>query len=291
MISSMEVYDKSLSIYLREVKRYPLLTPEEEYELAKRYKERGDREAAKKLITSNLRFVVKIALEYVHYKVRLSDLIQEGNLGLIKAVAKFDPDKGYRFISYAIWWIRAYIQAFILKTRSIVKIGTTQAQRKLFYALAKTKREILRLSGKSSYETIGNKETLMISERLGVRAKDVLEMENRLSNVDISFDSTISEGDDRTLLEKMSAEDIPHDERTIKEEEERIVRARLTRLLEGANEKERYIAYNRLMSDNPKTLEEIGEIFGITRERVRQIEERLKEKLRKEFSDLRTDIA
>lgn len=290
MISSMEVYDNNLSIYLREVKKYPLLTPEEEYDLAKRYKERGDREAAKKLITSNLRFVVKIALEYVHYNVRLSDLIQEGNLGLIKAVAKFDPDKGYRFISYAIWWIRAYIQSFILKMRSLVKIGTTQAQRKLFYALAKTKREILKLSGKSSYETINDKETLMISERLGVRAKDVWEMEKRLNNVDISFDSMISEGDDRTLLEKMSTEDIPYDERIIKEEEEQVVRARLTKFLEGASEKERYIAYNRLMSDNPKTLEEIGEIFGITRERVRQIEERLKEKLRKEFSDLRTEI-
>ncbi len=291
MINTMEVYDSSLDSYLRDVRKYPLLSPEEEYSLAKRYKEKGDLEAAKKLITSNLRFVVKVALEYIHYNVKLSDLIQEGNIGLMKALTKYDPDKGYRFISYAIWWIRAYIQSFILKMRSLVKIGTTQAQRKLFYALSKTKREILKLSGKSSDENINDQEMLLISEKLGVKAKDVREMEKRLSNTDLSFDATISENDDRTLLEKIATDEVSQEERIIKEEEENIIRSRLTRFLEKANEKERYIVYNRLMSDNPRTLEEIGETFGITRERVRQIEERLKEKLKKEFYDLRADIA
>ncbi|MCX7943388.1 MAG: RNA polymerase factor sigma-32 [Deltaproteobacteria bacterium] len=286
MINTMELNNRSIAIYLREIRKYPLLTPEEEYHLAKRYKEKKDMTAAHKLITSNLRFVVKIALEYIHYNVRLSDLIQEGNLGLIKALTKFDPDKGYRFISYAIWWIRAYIQAFILKTKSLVKIGTTQAQRKLFYSLNKAKREILRLSGKDFDEHIDENEKKLISEKLGVRVKDVQEMEKRLENSDISFDSTISENDDRTLLDKISSDELNMDERIIKEEEATIVRTKLTEFLKKANEKERYIAYNRLMSDNPKTLEEIGEVFGITRERVRQIEERLKEKLRKELSDL-----
>ncbi|MCX7959445.1 MAG: RNA polymerase factor sigma-32 [Deltaproteobacteria bacterium] len=291
MINSMEISSSSVSIYLREVRKYPLLSPEEEYALAKKYKETKDISAAHKLITSNLRFVVKIALEYIHYNVRLSDLIQEGNLGLIKALTKFDPDKGYRFISYAIWWIRAYIQSFILKTKSLVKIGTTQAQRKLFYSLNKTKKEILRLSGKDFDEHIDENETKLISEKLGVRVKDVQEMEKRLGNSDISFDAVISENDDRTLLEKIASDEPSYDEKIIREEESSIVRARLTEFLKKANDKERYIAYNRLMSDNPKTLEEIGETFGITRERVRQIEERLKEKLRKEFADLSPEAA
>ncbi|MGC8926286.1 MAG: RNA polymerase factor sigma-32 [Myxococcota bacterium] len=286
MINSMEINDSSVSIYLREVRKYPLLTPDEEYALAKRYKETKDIKAAHKLITSNLRFVVKIALEYIHYNVRLSDLIQEGNLGLIKALTKFDPDKGYRFISYAIWWIRAYIQSFILKTRSLVKIGTTQAQRKLFYSLARTKREILRLSGKGMDENINDNETRLISEKLGVRIKDVQEMEKRLNNSDLSFDASTSENDDRTLLDKIASDEPSYDEKMIREEESNIVRSRLTEFLKNASDKERYIAYNRLMSDNPKTLEEIGETFGITRERVRQIEERLKEKLRRLFADL-----
>jgi len=289
MINSMEIYDSSVNLYLKDIRKYPVLTPEEEYKLAKAYKERKDIAAANKLITSNLRFVVKIALEYIHYNVRLSDLIQEGNIGLIKALTKFDPDKGYRFISYAIWWIRAYIQSFILKTKSLVKIGTTQAQRKLFYSLAKTKREILKLSGKTFDENASEDETRMISEKLGVRVKDVVEMEKRLNNSDVSFDATISESDDRTLLDKIASDEPTYDEKIIKEEEENIVRTRLVEFLKKANDKERYIAYNRLMSDNPKTLEEIGETFGITRERVRQIEDRLKEKLRREFADLQPE--
>ena len=291
MIDSMEIYDSSLALYLRDIRKYPLLSPEEEYRLAKAYKERKDLNAAHKLITSNLRFVVKVALEYIHYNVRLSDLIQEGNIGLIKALTKFDPDRGYRFISYAIWWIRAYIQSFILRTKSLVKMGTTQAQRKLFYSLSKAKREILKLSGKSMDDNVNDEETRMISEKLGVRVKDVVEMEKRLNNADVSFDSAISEDDDRTLLDKIASNEPTYDEKIIKEEEENIIRTRLSEFLKNANEKERYIAYNRLMSDNPKTLEEIGETFGITRERVRQIEERLKEKLRKEFSDLRPEMA
>ena len=291
MIDSMEIYDSSLALYLRDIRKYPLLSPEEEYRLAKAYKERKDLNAAHKLITSNLRFVVKVALEYIHYNVRLSDLIQEGNIGLIKALTKFDPDRGYRFISYAIWWIRAYIQSFILRTKSLVKMGTTQAQRKLFYSLSKAKREILKLSGKSLDDNVNDEETRMISEKLGVRVKDVVEMDKRLNNADVSFDSAISEDDDRTLLDKIASNEPTYDEKIIKEEEENIIRTRLSEFLKNANEKERYIAYNRLMSDNPKTLEEIGETFGITRERVRQIEERLKEKLRKEFSDLRPEMA
>jgi len=291
MIDSMEIYDSSIALYLRDIRKYPLLSPEEEYRLAKAYKERKDLNAAHKLITSNLRFVVKVALEYIHYNVRLSDLIQEGNIGLIKALTKFDPDRGYRFISYAIWWIRAYIQSFILRTKSLVKMGTTQAQRKLFYSLSKAKREILKLSGKSLDDNVNDEETRMISEKLGVRVKDVVEMEKRLNNADVSFDSAISEDDDRTLLDKIASNEPTYDEKIIKEEEENIIRTRLSEFLKNANEKERYIAYNRLMSDNPKTLEEIGETFGITRERVRQIEERLKEKLRKEFSDLRPEMA
>jgi RNA polymerase sigma-32 factor len=223
MINSMELNNSSLAIYLRDVRRYRLLPPEVEYALAKRYKETKDLEAAHKLITSNLRFVVKIALEYTHYNVRLSDLIQEGNLGLIKALTKFDPDKGYRFISYAIWWIRAYIQSFILKTKSLVKMGTTQAQRKLFYSLGKAKREILRLSGKSEDDNIDENETRLISEKLGVRIKDVQEMDKRLNNMDLSFDSAISESDDRTLLEKIASDEPSYDGKIIKEEEIKIV--------------------------------------------------------------------
>jgi len=282
----MEIYNSSITVYLREVRKYPLLTPEEEYSLTKKYKETRDINIANKIITSNLRFVVKVALEYIHYNVNFLDLVQEGNLGLIKALTKFDPDKGYRFISYAIWWIRAYIQSFILKTKSLVKIGTTQAQRKLFYSLNKAKREILKISGKDFGGHIDDNEARQISEKLGVRVKDVQEMEKRLGNTDLSFDSIISENDDRTLLDRIASDEPSYDEKIIKEEEATIIRTKLTDFLKKASDKERYIVYNRIMSDNPKTLEEIGSTFGITRERVRQIEERLKEKLKKEFMDL-----
>jgi RNA polymerase sigma-32 factor len=273
---NLPVIKNSLETYLLQINQFPLLTQEEEFELALRYSKYKEIEAAQKLITSNLRFVVKIAFEYKSYGVKLLDLVQEGNIGLMMAVKKFDPTKGYRFISYAIWWIRAYIQNFIIKTWSLVKIGTTQAQKKLFYKIGKV-RKALESDGavEKKYE--------LLAKDLDVTKEDIIEMEQRMSSRDLSLDTPFDEGQELTHLELLR-EDSPNQEEAIAQEEEKKIREReVQNAMKRLNEKEVYVIKNRIMADEPLTLQQIGDHLKLSRERVRQIESEALKKLKKEF--------
>ena len=276
-IPNLPVVKNYLESYLLQINRFPLLTQEEEFQLAVRYGKDNDIEAAQKLITSNLRFVVKIVFEYKSYGVKLLDLIQEGNIGLMMAVKKFDPYKGYRFISYAIWWIRAYIQNFIIKTWSLVKIGTTQAQKKLFYKIGKV-RKALELNGENE------KKYELLARDLDVAKEDIIEMEQRISSRDLSLDTPFDESQELTHLELLK-EESPNQEETFAEEEEKRIREReVQNAMKRLNEKEVYVIKNRIMADDPLTLQQIGDHLKLSRERVRQIESEALKKLKREFS-------
>ena len=269
----LPVVTTTLDIYVTEINRFPILSAEEEFKLAVRLKRYDDIEAAEKLIVSNLRFVVKIAHEYRNYGLKLADLIQEGNIGLMHAVKKFDPYKGYRLISYAVWWIRAYMQNYIIKSWSLVKIGTTQAQRKLFFKLNQAKKKLTDLSEK-------NPEFAEIAESLGVKESEFEEMDLRLNNRDLSLDSYINEDGESTYVEYLTYDGENQEVALIKKEEMDLVKRNIAGALANLNEKENYIIKNRIMTDNPKTLQEIGNQYNITRERARQIEKQALKKLR-----------
>jgi RNA polymerase sigma-32 factor len=261
----------SLDLYIGEINHFPLLTPAEEFKLAVQLKKFNDSEAAEKLIVANLRFVVKIAHEYRNYGFKLADLIQEGNIGLIHAVTKFDPDRGYRLISYAVWWIRAYIQNYLIKSWSIVKIGTTQAQRKLFFKLSQAKKQLESLSRK-------NPEFSEIAKSLGVKDTEVAEMDLRMGTRDLSLNEFINDDADTSHLDFLTHDGDSQETLLIKHEERRMVKRDISGALAKLSERESYIIRNRVMADNPLTLQEIGNKYKITRERSRQIE---KQALRK----------
>jgi len=261
----------TLDIYIAEINRFPILTAEEEFKLAVAFKKDNSMEAAEALVVSNLRFVVKIAHEYRSYRVKLADLIQEGNIGLMHAVKKFDPYKGYRLISYAVWWIRAYIQNYVIKTWSIVKIGTTQAQRKLFFKMSQTRKQLETISKR-------NPEFGEIAASLGVKKWEVEEMDIRMGQ-DISLDACVSEDNDSTLGDRLVHEGENQESALIKKEERALVQRNIAGALAMLNEKESFIVKNRLMADNPMTLQEIGEHYNFTRERARQIESQAIKKL------------
>ena len=263
----------TLDIYIGEINRHPLLTAEEEFKLAVELKKNNDIEAAEKLIVSNLRFVVKIAHEYRNYGIKLTDLIQEGNIGLMHAVKKFDPYKGYRLISYAVWWIRAYMQNYIIKSWSLVKIGTTQAQLKLFFKLSQAKKRLENLSEK-------NPEFSEIAESLGVKEVELAEMDLRLSHRDLSLDAFISEDGESTHMDSLAYEGEDQEISLIKKEEMALVKRNIAGALAKLNEKEKYIIKHRVMADHPETLQEIGNRYDITRERARQIEKQALNKMR-----------
>lgn len=279
-MSYLPVPQGSLSTYLTEINRFPLLSPEEEFRLAVKYREEGDVEAAHTLVTSNLRFVVKVAHEYVSYGVRMADLVQEGNIGLMTAVKKFDPHKGYRLITYAVWWIRAMIQSFILKSWSLVKIGTTQAQRKLFYKLSQTKRALARwTSGSNDHDVLDDASRDIVAKTLQVRGQDVEEMDARLRGRDASLDAPLREDGQVTALDLLASSD--NQEEAVSQAEERTkIRGEVRHVLRTLNEKERFIVERRLMTDEPLTLQEIGDRYHISRERARQLEVRAKKKIR-----------
>jgi len=263
--------------YLREINRFPLLTAEEEFKLAARYRKYNDRAAAEKLVTSNLRFVVRVALQYKTYGMKLLDLIQEGNIGLMMAVKKFNHRKGYRLISYAVWWIKAYIKSFIIQSWSLVKIGTTQAQRKLFYKTGRM-RQAMEADGEreSKYESL--------ARDLDVTRDDLVEMEQRMFARDFSLDSPVSDDDQLTHLDLLQ-ESSPNQEESLALEQERNIREReVHRAMKHLNPKEEYIVKNRIMTDSPLTLREIGNHLDLSRERVRQIESEALKKLKKEMS-------
>ena len=267
---------------MAQINRFPLLTQEEEFQLAVKYRKYDDIEAAQKLITSNLRFVVKVAFEYKSYGVKIQDLIQEGNIGLMMAVKKFNPYKGYRFISYAVWWIRAYMQNFIIKTWSLVKIGTTQAQKKLFYKIGKV-RKALESDGENE------KRYELLARDLDVAKEDIIEMEQRMSSRDLSLDTPFDEGQGLTHLELLK-EESPNQEEAIAEEEEKKIREReVQNAMKRLNEKEVYVIKSRIMAEEPLTLQQIGDHLKLSRERVRQIESEALKKLKKEFG-ARTEL-
>jgi len=273
---NLPVIASSLELYLIQINQFPLLSPDEELELATHFWEKKEIEAAHKLITSNLRFVVKVALEYRSYGVKLLDLIQEGNIGLMMAVKKFDPYRGYRLISYAIWWIRAYIQNFIIKTWSLVKIGTTQTQKKLFYSLGKTKRIV------NSGEC-GEDNTQILAKALDVKDHDIIEMEQRMSLRDFSLDSAVDEGCQVTHLDLL-ADERPNQEELVGQMEEEEHRNReIYRALGCLSSKEKYVIERRIMTHEPATLQEIGDSLKLSRERIRQIENAALRKLRNQF--------
>jgi RNA polymerase sigma-32 factor len=267
----------SLESYLIKINQFPTLTQEEEFRLAVSYRKYNDIEAAHKLVTSNLKFVVKVALEYRTYRVKLADLIQEGNIGLMMAVKKFDPHRKYRFITYAVWWIRAYIQNYIIKTWSLVKIGTTQAQKKLFYKIGKVRKAL-----ESNQEN--EKKYELLAKDLHVPKGDIVEMEQRMSSRDLSLDSTFDEDHELTHLELLQDDRLNQEELLAQEEEKRIREQNVSNVMKRLSEKEMYVIKNRVMADEPLTLQEIGDHLKLSRERVRQIESEALKKLKKEMS-------
>ena len=272
----------TLDLYINEINRFPLLTPEEEFKLAVRLKKYNDMEAAEKLIVSNLRFVVKIAHEYRNYGFKLADLIQEGNIGLIHAVKKFDPYKGYRLISYAVWWIRAYIQNYLIKSWSIVKIGTTQAQRKLFFKLSQAKKQLESLSKTKP-------EFAEIASSLGVKGSEVAEMDLRMGSRDVSLHEYVGDDGENSHIDFLAFEGENQEVALIKNEERSLVKQNITAALTTLNEREAYIILNRVMADNPETLQEIGDKYNITRERARQIEKQALKKVQLALPYLKPD--
>ncbi|GLI35042.1 sigma-70 family RNA polymerase sigma factor [Desulforhabdus amnigena] len=260
-------------LYLEEIKRYPLLSREEERELAIRYREKDDVEAGYRLITANLRLVVKIAMDFQRYWMQnLNDLIQEGNVGLMQAVKKFDPYRGYKFSYYASFWIKAYIIKFIMDNWKLVKIGTTQAQRKLFFNLRKEKERLEAQGIEAS--------TKLLSSRLDVKESEIVEMDQRLNSWEISLDSPLKEDSEDTHKSFLPSDDLPVDDLIADREAKAILHDKLMLFREQLKGKEAVIFDKRLLTEEPLTLQEIGDRFGISRERVRQIESRLKKKLK-----------
>jgi RNA polymerase sigma-32 factor len=261
-----------LQRYLSEIRRFHILSREEEHELAVQYKEYGNVEAAYKLVTANLRLVVMIAREYQKSFRNLLDLIQEGNMGLMEAVKNFDPYRGVRFPSYAVWWIRAYMIRYIMNDWRMVKIGTTQAQRKLFFNLQKEKEKI-----EAEGLTPGPK---LLAQRLNVKEDEVVEMEQRLASRDLSVDVPFGNDDEATLLHFLPDQKQNPEEQFAESQYRDLLRQKMEQFASGLKDKELVIYRERLVNDEPLTLREIGEKYGISRERVRQIEERVKKKLK-----------
>ena len=264
-----------LNIFLKEIEKYPVLNKEEEYKLAVKYYEEKDLEAANTLVVSNLRFVVKIAREYLSYGFPLSDLVQEGTIGLMKAVKKFDPHKGYRLISYAVWWIRAGIQNHIMKFWSQVKIGTTQAQRKLFHKIGKAKKE-LNIENNEMTE----QEVSKVAKLFGVKDKDVIDMEFRMASRDYSLDSTSTEDNTVTYLDMLSDGRANQEDVLQAYETHELASQGIKEGFENLSSREQKIIESRYFKSPPEKLRELGDELGISKERVRQIEVHALKKLK-----------
>jgi len=270
----------NLAIYLQEIKKFPILTADEEYMLAKRYKEHGDTEAAHKLVTSHLRLVAKIAMGYRGYGLPVTDLISEGNVGIMQAVKKFDPERGFRLATYAMWWIRAQIQEYVLHSWSLVKIGTTAAQKKLFFNLKKLKNQLSSIdSGDLSPENARE-----IATRLNVKEAEVLDMNNRLFSGDQSLNVKVGDEGDAEWQDMLVDSHDTQDNILANSNELSFRKKIFDQALEVLNEREKEIINLRKLKDKPVKLEELSKKFNISRERVRQIEEKAFEKLQKQVS-------
>lgn len=279
--ASPVAYD-SLQTYLQEIARYPTLTKEEESELAIRYLQRGDLEAAYRLVVSNLRLVVMIAREYQRAARNIMDLIQEGNIGLMEAVKKFDPYRGVRFPSYAVWWIRAYVVRYVMNNWRMVKIGTTQSQRKLFFNLAKEK-ERLEKAGFLA-------EPKLLAEKLSVKESEIIEMQQRLSSPDLSIDAPLEEESDSNLLSVLPAAGITAEESMLRQESRQQLKDSFDEFQKTLNPKELAIFKQRLLGEEKATLDDLAVQFKLSRERIRQIETRLLDKLKAFLKDKFADI-
>jgi RNA polymerase sigma-32 factor len=269
--------ETGLSHYLEEIRRFPMLEPQEEYMLARSWREHGDREAAHKLVTSHLRLVAKIAMGYRGYGLPIAEVISEGNVGLMQAVKRFEPEKGFRLATYAMWWIKAAIQEYILRSWSLVKMGTTANQKKLFFNLRKAKSKISALEEGDMRPD----QVKLIAKRLGVTEQDVIDMNRRLGG-DASLNAPIREEGDSGEWMDWLMDESPSQERILADNEEKDNRhAALIGALDVLNERERRIFEARRLADDPVTLEDLAGEFGVSRERVRQIEVRAFEKVQK----------
>ena len=270
--------DGGLSRYLSEIRRFPMLSKDEEFMLAKRWQEHEDPEAARKLVTSHLRLVAKIAMGYRGYGLPIGEVISEGNVGLMQAVKKFDPDRGFRLATYAMWWIRASIQEYILRSWSLVKMGTTAAQKKLFFNLRKAKSEISALEEGDIHPD----QVRQIATKLGVLDEEVISMNRRLAGPDASLNAPLR-SDSESEWQDWLADDVAVSQETqVAETEERTIRmALLEEAMTELTDRERHILTERRLKDDPSTLEELAAQYGVSRERVRQIEVRAFEKLQK----------
>jgi RNA polymerase sigma-32 factor len=276
----------ALQQYLAEVRRYPYLSKEEELHLFHEYRTQGNRDAAVKLIMANLRVSISIASEYLHTGADHMDLIQEGNVGLMHAIKKFDPSKNVRFYAYAAWWSRAYILRYLLNNYRLVKIGTTQDQRKLFYNLKKEKSKLER-EGFAP-------DTKLLADRLHVRERDVIEMGQRLGNWELSLNQPIGEEQEGTLLDVLPAQQTPADEQLAQTQLQTLFRTKLAEFVKTLDERDEDILRNRILSETPLTLDDLGAKYSITKERTRQLEARIIKRLReyikkdvKDFDSLR----
>jgi RNA polymerase sigma-32 factor len=267
--------ESGLTRYLEEIRRFPMLEPQDEYMLAKRWREHGDRDAAHKLVTSHLRLVAKIAMGYRGYGLPISEVISEGNVGLMQAVKRFEPEKGFRLATYAMWWIKAAIQEYILRSWSLVKMGTTANQKKLFFNLRKAKSKISALEEGD----LRPDQVKLIARRLGVTEQDVVDMNRRLGG-DVSLNAPIREDGDSGEWQDWLVDDGSDQETRLAESEESDNRKKaLGEALSVLNDRERRIFEARRLADDPITLEELAAEFGVSRERVRQIEVRAFEKV------------
>ena len=267
--------DAGLSRYLSEIRKFPLLTPEDEYMFAKRLKEHGDADAARRLVTSHLRLVAKIAMGYRGYGLPVSEIVSEGNVGLMQAVKRFDPDKGFRLATYAMWWIRAAIQEYVLRSWSMVKMGTTAAQKKLFFNLRKAKSNI----GAIEEGDLTPEHTAKLADQLGVAEKDVTDMNRRLAGPDASLNAPLRSESESEWQDWLADDTIDQETRLAEREERGDRHEALSNALDTLSERERDIIQERRLKDEPATLEELSQKYGVSRERVRQIEVRAFEKL------------
>ncbi|MEQ1789383.1 MAG: RNA polymerase sigma factor RpoH [Rickettsiales bacterium] len=265
--------------YLQDVAKFPVLEPKEEYELSKRWRDHGDMKAAHRLVTSHLRLVAKIAFRYRGYGLPMGELIAEGNIGMMQAVKRFEPDKGFRLSTYSMWWIRAAIQEYILRSWSMVKIGSSAAQKRLFFNLRKLKSKIGAIGERGmTHEQVGD-----IAQILDVSREDVISMDQRMSGNDVYLNSAVSDDGDGEKMDMLVEPSENHEEVLLKREEQQGRKLLLNNAMAKLNDRERDIIQRRRLQDSPDTLEDLSQIYNISRERVRQIEVRAMEKLQKEM--------
>jgi RNA polymerase sigma-32 factor len=275
-VAAIPSLESSFALYIEEIRRFPMLAPQEEFMLAKRWREHEDRDAAHKLVTSHLRLVAKIAMSYRGYGLPISEVISEGNVGLMQAVRRFEPERGFRLATYAIWWIKAAIQEYILRSWSLVKIGTTANQKKLFFNLRKAKARISALDEGDMRPD----QVKQIASQLGVTEQDVVEMNRRLSG-DASLNAPIRDGESGEWQDWLADESAGQESRLAESEQSENRHKALGQALSMLNDRERHIFEARQLADEPSPLEKLADEFGVSRERIRQIEVRAFEKVQK----------